>query len=199
MKKFEIRKETRFSESKKEGLKAYFSLLTQEDTVLWFDGGGYSMLPLFWPGCRVRMNIRFERLEIGQVAVFSSGNKLIAHRLVEYDPTQNTWITKGDTLHFFDQPVEEGNILGIVDFIDQYGKQLWVGSDPAVARLSAKLGRTLENNLGWLPTICKKVYYLLFFAPCFVTIQMKKKFRPRCLETIKERCCCLYWYDNETS
>lgn len=178
MKKFEIRKETRISESKKEGLKAYFSLLTQDDTMFWFDGGGYSMLPLFWPGCRVRMNIRFESLEIGQVAVFSSGNKLIAHRLVGYDPTQNTWITKGDTLHFFDQPVEEVDILGIVDFIDQYGNHLWVGSDPAVARLSAMLGRTLENNLGWLPTICKKVYYLLLFAPCFVTIQMKKKFRP---------------------
>jgi hypothetical protein len=178
MKKFEIRKETRFSESKKEGLKAYFSLRTQDDTVLWFDGGGYSMLPLFWPGCRVRMNIRFERLEIGLVAVFSSGSKLIAHRLVGYDPTQNTWITKGDTLHFFDQPVEEGNILGIVDFIDQYGKHLWVGSDPAVARLSANLGHALENNLGWLPTICKKVFYFIVFIPCFVIVQIKKKFRP---------------------
>jgi hypothetical protein len=179
MKKQERIQEARFSNSKKEGFKAYFSLLTRENSEIWFDGGGYSMLPLFWPGCRVRMNSRFERLEIGQVVVFFSGNKLIAHRLVDYDPIQKKLTTKGDTLHFFDLPVEESDVLGIVDFIDQYGKHLWVGSDPAVALLSTKLGRALETELNWLPTIIKKAYYLIIFAPGFITIQMRKKFKPQ--------------------
>jgi hypothetical protein len=177
MKKLEIIQEARFSKSKKEGLKEYFSLLTQNDTVIWFDGSGYSMLPLFWPGCRVRMNIHFDRIEIGQVVVFASGKKLIAHRLVSHDSVTRKCITKGDTLHFFDQPVDENDILGVVDFIDQYGKHLWVGSDPAVAELSTALGRTLEDDLKWWPAICKKIYYLSIFAPGFIAIQMRKKFK----------------------
>lgn len=176
MKKREEIREAGFSDCEKEALKGYFSLLAQDDTVIWIDASGYSMLPLFWPGCRVRMNTHFDQLEIGQVVVFPSGNKLIAHRIVGHDLTKKKLITKGDTFCSFDQNVDESDIIGIVDFIDQYGKHLRVGSDPAVAELSAALGRILEGNLKWLPAICKKIYYLLFFVPGFITIQMKKKF-----------------------
>jgi hypothetical protein len=177
MKQYEVIRKSMHSKSDGESVKEYISLISQGVTVIWFDASGYSMLPLFWPGCRIRMNLCRERLEVGQVAVFPDGKKLVAHRLIRFDTDKGKWITKGDTLHFFDVPVDEQDIVGIVDFIDQKGKHLWVGADPAVAQLSAQLGRTLEDTLSWLPSIFKKAYYLSIFAPCFITIQMKKKFR----------------------
>jgi hypothetical protein len=124
------------------------------------------------------MNLCRDGLEVGQVVVFPDGKKLVAHRLIRFDTEKGKLITKGDTLHFFDTPVDEQDIVGVVDFIDQKGKRLWVGADPAVAQLSARLGHTLEHKLSWLPPIFKKAYYLSIFAPCFITIQMKKKLKP---------------------
>jgi hypothetical protein len=164
-----------FSPSNTKGIKEYFSLLSQKDEVVWFEASGFSMLTLFWPGCRVRMNLRFEQPEIGHVVAFSNNNKLIAHRLIERNPADKSLTTKGDTLHFFDPPLHESDIIGIVDLIDQHGKHLSVGIDPAVSLLSAKLGRTLETKLNWLPAICKTIYYILLFSFGIIKMQILKK------------------------
>lgn len=176
MKNKEKIRESSFSKEKKERLQCYFSLLTQEDNVVWIDAVGYSMLPLFWPGCRLRLNTSLDSLELGHVVVFPGGKKLIAHRIVGRDAETKRWIAKGDTLYFFDQPVDEDEIFGVVDFVDQRGKHLWVGTDSAVARLSARLGRRLEDSLNWLPVVAKKIYYYTLFFPGFLAIQLKKKF-----------------------
>jgi hypothetical protein len=163
------------STQEKEKLDCYFSLLTQDDNVVWFQAVGYSMLPLFWPGCRIRMNTDFESPEVGEVVVFADARKLIAHRVVAVDIQKQKWTTKGDTLCFFDTSINREDICGVVDFIDQNGKKLWVGSDPAVAALSARLGRILNDKFHFLPKIMKVICYCFFFFPRFISIQVIKK------------------------
>lgn len=175
-KKIEIR-EAGFSDLEKEALKEYFFLRSQADSMIWIDASGYSMLPLFWPGCRARMVLCFNHFKIGQVVVFPSGKKLIAHRIVGFDPVHKEILTKGDTLCASDHPVPECDIVGIIDCIDVYGKLLRkVEVDPTLAMFSFKLGQILESrHLELLPSFCKKIVYFLLFVPGYLAIQIKRK------------------------
>lgn len=179
MLKKEKRREAGFSSEERDNLKCYFSLLTEGDNVYWFRAGGFSMMPLFWPGCKVRLNTSGRELEVGQVVVFLDGKKLIAHRLVDYDEENGVCRTKGDTLSHFDQPVAADEIIGFVDFIDYFGKHLWVGTDPELAGVSAALGRKYEKKGKRLPYIVRIICYYCSYFPVFTWMQMKRELRSR--------------------
>lgn len=173
----EIR-EAGFSDLEKKALKEYFFLSAEDNALVWIDASGYSMLPLFWPGCRARMVLTHDHLGVGQVVVFPSGKKLIAHRVIGFDPCHGKILTKGDTLCAPDHPVPESDIIGIIDCIDMHGRFLRkVEIDPELASLSSQLGQLLENPLGGLPSLVKKIIYFLLFVPAYSAIQVKRSIK----------------------
>jgi len=160
-----------YSQEKKESIQCYFSLITEGKSSTWVAATGYSMLPLFWPGCKVRVNTRFSSLDIGQVVLFIQGRKVVAHRIVQKDDSGG-YLTKGDTLCGFDRPLRIDEIVGYVDFVKRFRYVTAVGCDPALAALSLYLGDTIQMHMGNIPVIIQKIFYFTCFIPSFLWLQL---------------------------
>ncbi len=76
---------------------------------------GISMFPLYLPGDEVRIKkIDPLFLRVGDVVVFKGQDKLILHRLVEFDLEKEMAVTKGDGLKKSDESVSLNIIKGVV-------------------------------------------------------------------------------------
>ncbi len=76
---------------------------------------GLSMFPFYLPGDIVRVSkVSFKELRKGDVVIFKSGNKLVAHRLLKIDKKNNILICKGDGLVRKDGVVVYKDLLGVV-------------------------------------------------------------------------------------
>jgi hypothetical protein len=159
---------------KNERLKCYFSLLTEEGKDFWVESSGLSMLPLFYRGVRVHIITEIDDPQRGQIAVFHRENKFIAHRIISINNDTGQYITKGDTLFYFDGPSSKEEFLGLVDQVERHGKIISVQSEPDLAHLSGKLGSILVTKLHWLPDWIKFLFYFAVFLPGFAAIRSKR-------------------------
>lgn len=94
--------------------------------------GGYSMFPLLRNGDEIIINrCHISELNIGDVVVFKTGDKWIAHRLHKKVSENNKTIliTKGDSCNFKDLPVTEENFVGKVISFFRKGKEKNINSD----------------------------------------------------------------------
>jgi len=140
---------------------------------VWFDGAGWSMFPLFRPGTQVRVAPLKSPLKAGEVAVFIKGDSLVAHRLLDWDEGRQRWLAKGDTLHWFDEPVFEKNLVGLVDQVRRNGRQKKVDPDPSLAGFSMYLGYAWRGRLDSLPGFIKHIMYLMIFFAGFAWLRLK--------------------------
>jgi len=142
---------------------ACLSLMMADGRPVWFDGDGWSMFPVFRPGVKVRVAPWTGSLKVGQVAVFVKGDSLVAHRLLDWDEGRQRWLAKGDTLHWFDGPVLDEHLVGVVDLVSRRGREKAVKPDLALARFSMKLGYAWRGRLDTLPGFIKHLIYLAVF------------------------------------
>ena len=80
-----------------------------EDYVIGI-GRGISMYPAIEPGSIVIIDTNPERIQIGDVIVYSYGNELIGHRVIAI--TQDGFITKGDNNPYPDNLVPRDAVVG---------------------------------------------------------------------------------------
>ncbi len=134
---------------------------------------GVSMLPTFYRGTRVCLEPDSENYEVGDIVVFHRYDKYIAHRIVDYDGTNDIFVTKGDTLFFFDGPVRREEILGLVTRVKKGNTIVPVANNKAVARLSNRIGRNLHGRLSRLPRWLKFLYYFSLFIPGYLRLWLR--------------------------
>ncbi|MGQ1785768.1 hypothetical protein [Saccharicrinis sp. GN24d3] len=75
---------------------------------------GLSMFPFFLPGDVIRVVKATEsKLSVGDMIVFGSGNKLVAHRLIKLKQDQGIVIAKGDGLIKRDAIVNAKEVIAV--------------------------------------------------------------------------------------
>lgn len=169
---------SRREESQQE-LKAYFSALLSHHGAIWVDLFGWSMFPQLMPGNRVRIVAAQKPLQIGQVVLLIFGNKAVAHRLVAWDEDKSCWVLKGDSLHRFDPPEFEEDLIGVVDSMRKNGRITPVSSDPQLAYLSYRLCRIWEDKMWFFPAMFQRVSYLLTYALCLAWLRWSNSIMPK--------------------
>lgn len=163
------------SSDKSEQLKCYFSLQAETKEAIWLDTVGASMLTLFRKGDKARIQPDIDNYQIGQVVIFFRNNKMYAHRIVDYVSKTDQWITKGDTLFYFDQPVNQSELLGQIDCIRRGERSFPVGTDLEMTHLSATLGQKVSHQLHRMPNWLKFLYYFTLFIPGYLSLQIKRR------------------------
>jgi len=102
---------------------------------------GSSMLPSVWPGDVLTIR-RCDATELlrGDLAVFTRGGRLFAHRFVGHDGDR--LVTQGDAVPLPDPPVSAAELLGTAVSISRSGKSIAFRTAPGLpARLVAALAR----------------------------------------------------------
>lgn len=99
-------------------------LLASEKVIRLFVGGN-SMYPHLRKGDYVTISkIPFEDIKKGDIIVFRSAAKFIAHRVIKKKPRNNSFIfiTKGDSCKKADNPVNKERFLGRIEAFERNGK-----------------------------------------------------------------------------
>jgi hypothetical protein len=85
----------------------------------WIDATGRSMAPSIPEGSRLLVEFGRAVGRRGEVIVFRRGEQLIAHRFVGRRRTADglRLFARGDNERFFDPPLDEGEVLGVVRLV----------------------------------------------------------------------------------
>lgn len=76
---------------------------------------GYSMFPLLFPGDRILIEpTPYTEVKTGQIILFQSGSRLVAHRVLATNMQKNQLLCKGDSNLLPDEPIASGKVLGRV-------------------------------------------------------------------------------------
>lgn len=145
-------------------LNEYFSAKVRGEGKLWMRGDGYSMLPLFGRSAKLLLRPCRQSPSIGQVIVVPRSNRLVAHRVVDHDSQAGKWITKGDSLFWFDYPVDLDEIIGRVDLVYFLGRRKHNIDDYRIAEYSRRLGHWFEGHCQAWPGFAKHLLYLLAYS-----------------------------------
>jgi ATP-binding cassette subfamily B protein len=100
-------------------------ILLDDNQALSFNMLGFSMYPALKPGDRgVVEKTELSKLKIGDIIVFKSNAKLVAHRLIriEESGTEKVFIAKGDKNTHSDEPVEIQGIVGRITSFERNKK-----------------------------------------------------------------------------
>ena len=84
--------------------------------TLWLDTRGTSMRPLVGPGGRMLVEFGMRPSQVGDIVLFERAGTVVAHRVVgrrERDGRERL-IVKGDNEAYFDPPIGQSDVLGIV-------------------------------------------------------------------------------------
>ena len=84
--------------------------------TLWLDTRGTSMRPLVGPGGRMLVEFGTRPSQVGDIVLFERAGTVVAHRVVgrrERDGRERL-IVKGDNEAYFDPPIGQSDVLGIV-------------------------------------------------------------------------------------
>ncbi len=101
--------------SKKEIVKETFFDILEKDMYVEIPVYGLSMFPFYLPGDTVRIKkATKENIKIGEVVIFNSSYKIIAHRLIKINNSFSVITTKGDGLKYFDKPIPFDKVKGVV-------------------------------------------------------------------------------------
>jgi len=88
---------------------------------------GWSMLPVLWPGdTLVIEHVNSDAISEGDIVLFSSGHRFVAHRVVIKDSVSggSKLQTRGDAVGRPDSPVAHDDLLGRVSWIVRNGKSI---------------------------------------------------------------------------
>jgi signal peptidase len=84
---------------------------------------GHSMLPAIWPGDALIVEpVAGDSVGNGDIVLFSSGTRFVAHRVVAKSSACSAIETQGDAVAQADQPIPSDEVLGKVAFIVRDGK-----------------------------------------------------------------------------
>jgi signal peptidase I len=134
----------------------YFWLANREKTACAITGD--SMAPIIRHGDMLAIQHGSGNIRIGDVAVFKSDDRTIAHRVVwkHSDGKTTRFLLKGDASCVFDPPVSDEEILGkVVQVSGRHGSlyfdsNLWKGTNCLIATLSYLSGKCrLHDSLRW--------------------------------------------------
>ena len=110
-----------------------------------FKATGWSMLPSVWPGdTLVIERVSVDQVRSGDVILVGRDGRLFAHRVVSVAEGCGSprWITRGDANSAHDEPVNEGELLGRVDYVIRAGKLVPVPAELSVVdQMVAKIVR----------------------------------------------------------
>lgn len=85
-------------------------------TKAWLDTRGTSMRPLVGPGGRMLVEFGASPSRVGEIVVFERGGGIVAHRVVGRRDRdgRDQLLVKGDAEAYFDPPIGQDDVLGIV-------------------------------------------------------------------------------------
>lgn len=111
---------------------------------------GMSMFPWILPKEKLIISpIKDRDLKIGDIVIFLSNNRLIAHRLVKIDNIKNIYFTRGDGNLKTDTPISYEDIKGVVTKIRD-NRMFW--TKWANGKLSFLIAKTsvIFSPINWL-------------------------------------------------
>jgi hypothetical protein len=121
--------------------RAVFEALARDDAATWIQATGDSMRPLIRPGTWLFVRFGETPHRLGQIAVFSDADLIVAHRLVAIrdDGDVTFLVTKGDAEPRHDRPIAPSDLLGLVESIrlEHDGPRLTTGCSGTSARAIA--------------------------------------------------------------
>ncbi len=105
---------------------AILGLYQQENQQIWWPFASNSMSPYIKEGDMVLVQHASRRFRVGDVIVFKRADGLVAHRVVSVRGrgVDILYRTKGDNLRFFDAPVPQSSVLGLVTCIRKNDKYI---------------------------------------------------------------------------
>lgn len=105
---------------------AILDLYQQENQQIWWPFVSNSMSPYIKEGDMVLVQHASRRFRVGDVIVFKRADGLVAHRVVSVRGrgVDILYRTKGDNLRFFDAPVPQSSVLGLVTCIRKDDKYI---------------------------------------------------------------------------
>lgn len=81
----------------------------------WIQSTGLSMTPLLVPGTMLLVEFGRADAKLGEIAIFTSGDTIVCHRVVSRARgAHGQFLTKGDAMPRFDDPVSLQDLLGVV-------------------------------------------------------------------------------------
>jgi hypothetical protein len=83
---------------------------------------GWSMLPAIWPGDTLVIQPARGKVAGGDIVLFSSGRRFVAHRVVAIGSGGTSVRTQGDAVPYPDSPLAASHLLGKVSLIRRNGK-----------------------------------------------------------------------------
>lgn len=96
------------------------------------------MLPVIWPGDELVVEpVASSGVAEGDIVLFRSGSRFVAHRVVASNSKHSMVHTQGDALAQGDPPVPGAEILGRVSFIVRDGKCIELGKTPRLPERAA--------------------------------------------------------------
>jgi len=96
---------------------------------VWINSTGYSMYPTLKPSDKLKVEpIGFSFIKVGDIIAFEHNGVFIAHRVVEIQRNENTFIpiAKGDSVFKVIEVITEDNYLGKITARNRNGKDQFI-------------------------------------------------------------------------
>jgi signal peptidase len=117
--------------------------------------GGISMYPFLKKGDIIIIHpIPLAEIKRGDIVVFQSSGKIVAHRLIIKKKDQSGYLTRGDTCPSIDPPVTRDNYLGKVMEVTRNGKNILPG-------ITRKVYSTIMVHGYWLIMLMMRILFSL--------------------------------------
>ena len=129
-------------------IRAAFDDYRGQRASAWIKAQGDSMRPLIAPGAQLLVEFGAVPARVGQIALFSQGERVVAHRLVAWHPGRGGWLAKGDAEAYADGPIEPNDILGVVCAVRRAPDEpaTTIGCEGRCARAIASTSRWLGRG-----------------------------------------------------
>ena len=120
-----------------------FESYREQGRQAWINAQGNSMRPLIAPGARLLVEFGAAPERVGDIIVFSQGQRLVAHRIVARSKG-GAPVAKGDFEPYADGPIDPNDIFGVVRALaDGSGTEASAACDGWPARSIAGISRLI--------------------------------------------------------
>ena len=119
--------------------RATFEVYRQQAVSAWIEARGDSMRPLIRPGAQLLVEFGATPAGIGEIALFSLRDLVVAHRVVARRGT-GALVAKGDAEPYCDPPLDPADVLGLVRAVRHgHDEPSGVGCAGRLARMIARI------------------------------------------------------------
>lgn len=127
-----------------------FELYGRERRLIWIQANGRSMLPTITAGSWIQVEFGASPRTRGEIAVFTRGTEIIAHRVITLDG--DSLLAKADAWPWFDPMLARDDVLGIVRaHRRRHGTRVRrLGCTGPSARIAAAVSETVGRAAGRL-------------------------------------------------